>query len=137
MGTFQGYLCGIIGNAALNPECKIELRKIGAQPPLLELIDSPDDNVQGLAAGALANINDRSEMRPGTPGSALTSSDDPVKTQAAKLRFNGSRTSTEWDPNSSTQSVTSLPQDDSAGARPKNQFPLTPTVKLSSTHDLK
>merc|ERR1711988_593062 len=76
-------------------------------------------------------------MRPGTPGSALTSSDDPVKTQAAKLRFNGSRTSTEWDPTSSTQSVTSLPQDDSAGARPKNQYPLTPTTKLSSTHDLK
>ena len=30
-----------------------------------------------------------------------------------------------------------LPEDDSAGARPKANFPLTPINKLSSTHDSK
>lgn len=146
----QANLVGVLLNAALNPACKEEIIESGGIPPLLLAVASESDSVQAMASTALAYVNDKSEMRPGSPNSTLHSMEDPARFTHTKMRYHdssGAQAVGRWGdggerrssvhflsgPATSTAALDAL--DDAPGARTKEQFGTMPRSKVSATHD--
>ena len=75
----------------------------------------------------MAYVNDKSELRPGSPNSTLHSVEDPARLTHTKMRFHESGGV------SSSAALDAI--DDAPGARTKAQFGTMPRTKVSATHD--
>jgi len=125
----QANLVGVLLNAALNPTCKAEIIDHQGHKPLLEAVGSESDAVQAMASTALAYVNDKSELRPGSPNSTLHSMEDPARLTHTKMRFHESSGAAA----ASSSALDSV--DDAPGARTKAVFGVMPKYKVSATHD--
>jgi len=125
----QGYLIGILLNTSLNPTCKAEIINCGGIEPILRAVASDSDSVQFTASTALAYVNDKSELRPGSPNSTLHSMEDPARLTHTKMRFHESSGA------AASSSVALDALEDTPGARTKAQFGTIPVSKISATHD--
>merc|ERR1719440_461998 len=86
----QANLIGTVLNCALNPSCKGDILDQGVMKALLEAVTSEEVEVQTLASTAIAYLSDKSEHRPGSPNSTMTSADSPAKFTQRKMRFHDS-----------------------------------------------
>lgn len=134
------HLCMLLRNAALSPACK---GAICEGTPALQLLvglvrtaDSPALLAQ--AAGALQNLQDRSEVRPGMPTNPIGDGErSMLKVHQLKQRLHASGEGADAPLPPALAHVDDDMEDEGPGARTKDDYRLLHAAKLGATHDVK
>lgn len=133
-------LCMLLRNAALSPACKGVLLEEEACLPLLAAILRSADSPALLAhaAGALQNLQDRSEARPGVPANPISAGErSMLKVHQLKQRLHAAGQGAAEPLPPSLRALDDDAEDGGPSSRTKRDFRLLPAQKLSATHDVK
>lgn len=133
-------LCMLLRNAALSPLCKAALLDHTAAVPLLVSIvrTAQDPSLLAQAAGALQNLQDRSEARPGVPTNPIGEGERTMlKVHQLKQRLHAAGDDAEAPLPDSLVAIDDDADDAGPGTRTKRDYRLIHSQKLGATHDVK
>jgi hypothetical protein len=133
-------ICTCLRNAALSPACKATIaERTPAISLLVGVIKSAElPSLLAHAAGALQNIQDRSEARPGVPTNPIGAGErSMLKVHQIKQRLHAVGATADEPLPPALAEVDDDMEDAGPGTRTKAAFRLLPAQKLGATHDIK